>query len=260
MWPIYKMTYDLFKGTAIDYLEGTITLAIRRFLLMTLLWTEMLPGLCNFIMFGKDVFAQNPDNVRMAVDIFITSLSNEHLGDQDAVNGYKLAEALLLNLKGQIDEVCSHEGQLGVTELTSLDQAIPTILNATLTKLATPGGPQLQLAGLDTIICTVLYNPALALATLEHTPGGSRAFFDKWFAAMNDEKALPRVHDKKLSILALCELLKMDVNAVPPSLKDGWNGLVGGILAVFKELPAAEARECGVLFTFSAGRLTSVHS
>lgn len=88
----------------------------------------------------------------------------------------------------------------------------------------------------------MLYNPALALATLE-AAGGSRAFFDKWFAAMKEDKGLPRVHDKKLSILTLCELLKMDVNAVPPSLKDGWGGLVGGILDVFKALPDAEIRK-----------------
>jgi len=117
--------------------------------------------------------------------------------------------------------------------------------------LAASENPSLQLAGLDTIISTLLYNPALALATLEHTPGGSRAFFDKWFAAMKSEKGLPRVHDKKLSILTLCELLKMNVNAVPPSLKDGWSGLVGGILDIFKALPAAEARREEMLEDFS---------
>lgn len=71
----------------------------------------MLPGLCNFIMFGKDVFLQNPDYTRMALDIFLTSLNNEHLGDHDAVNGYKLVEALLLNLKGHIDDVRSRSSR-----------------------------------------------------------------------------------------------------------------------------------------------------
>lgn len=97
----------------------------------------------------------------------------------------------------------------------------------------------MQLAALNTIVACVFYNPALTLNTLEHTPGGARAFFDKWFAAMADEKGLPRVHDKKLSIMTLCELLKMDVGAVPASLKDGWSGLLGGMLKVFKGLPAA---------------------
>ena len=103
--------------------------------------------------------------------------------------------------------------------------------------------PNLQIAGLDTIINSIYYNPALTLQALEQSQGGSRAFFDKWFAAMNSPKGLPRVHDKKLSILALCELLKMDTNAVPPALKEGWSGLVAGTLAIFKDLPEAEDRE-----------------
>lgn len=67
----------------------------------------MLPGLCNFLLFGKEGFVQNPDYTRMALDIFVTSLTNDHLGDHDAVNGFKLVESVLMNLKGHIDEVCS---------------------------------------------------------------------------------------------------------------------------------------------------------
>ncbi|KAG8903898.1 hypothetical protein FRB99_002598 [Tulasnella sp. 403] len=206
MWPVLRLTYDLFKSTAMDYLE------------------EILPGLCNFLLFGKEGFIQIPENTRMVLDIFSTALTHEHLGEHDAIQGFKLSEAILLSLKGHIDD------------------AIPTIVNLTTACLSKAESPQLQLAGMDNIVNALFYNPALTMAALEQTPGGSRAFFDKWFAAMHDDKGLPRVHDKKLSILTLCELLKMDTNAVPPSLKDGWSGLVGGILALFKALPAAEAR------------------
>jgi importin-7 len=68
----------------------------------------------------------------------------------------------------------------------------------------------------------------------------ARKFFDKWFAAINSAEAqLPRVHDKKLSILALCALLEMDSAAIPESLRDGWTGIVAGILTTFKDLPKA---------------------
>ncbi|KAG8955960.1 hypothetical protein FRC04_006408 [Tulasnella sp. 424] len=211
MWPIFKITYDLFKGPALDYLD------------------EMLPPLCNFLMFGKEAFIQNPEYIRMALDIFITSLTNEHLGDIDAINGFKLVEAVLLNLKGHVND------------------AIPTIINATVTRMAKSESPNLQISGLDTIINSIYYNPVLTLQALEQAQGGSRAFFDKWFVAMNDPKGLPRVHDKKLSILALCELLKMDTNAVPPALKEGWSGLVAGTLAIFKDLPEAEDRRAALL-------------
>jgi hypothetical protein len=60
---------------------------------------------------------------------------------------------------------------------------------------------------------------------------------------MAEDEGLPRVHDKKLSILTLCELMKVDPAAVPPTLKEGWVGIIGGILAIFKGLPEAEDRK-----------------
>jgi hypothetical protein len=67
----------------------------------------------------------------------------------------------------------------------------------------------------------------------------ARKFFDTWFAAIGDHNKMPRVHDKKLSIMALCALLEMPAGAVPETLKDGWAGIVGGVLKIFKDLPEA---------------------
>lgn len=65
----------------------------------------MLPSLDNFVSFGSDVFKARSDYRQMALDIYTTSVTSEHLGENDAVNGCKLAESLLLNLRGHIDEV-----------------------------------------------------------------------------------------------------------------------------------------------------------
>jgi hypothetical protein len=70
-------------------------------------------------------------------------------------------------------------------------------------------------------------------------PGSARTFFDKWFAAIKVEHKLPRVHDKKLSIVALCALLEMDPSNIPASLTEGWPGIVTGIVQTFKDLPKA---------------------
>lgn len=70
-------------------------------------------------------------------------------------------------------------------------------------------------------------------------PGSARTFFDKWFAAINSENKLPRVHDKKLTIVALCALLELNEESIPASLKEGWPGIVAGIVQTFKELPKA---------------------
>jgi hypothetical protein len=41
------------------------------------------------------------------VDIYTTSITNDQLGENDRVNGCKLAESILLNLRGAVDDVCS---------------------------------------------------------------------------------------------------------------------------------------------------------
>ena len=78
-------------------------------------------------------------------------------------------------------------------------------------------------------------------------PGTARLFLDEWFEAIREDSRLPRVHDKKLTILALCALLEMDPANVPDALKEGWPQLVSGILRVFKDLPrAVEGESCPV--------------
>ena len=71
----------------------------------------MLPSLDNFVSFGSDVFKNRPDYKQMALDIYTTSVTSEHLGENDAVNGCKLAESLLLNLRGSLDEVSKPKSQ-----------------------------------------------------------------------------------------------------------------------------------------------------
>lgn len=91
------------------------------------------------------------------------------------------------------------------------------------------------------LVNTVLYNPSAALHLMEATrAGSSRLFFDKWFAAIGAADAkLPRVHDKKLSIMALCALLELDPAAIPEPLREGWPAIVAGALKLFEGLPKA---------------------
>jgi hypothetical protein len=101
----------------------------------------------------------------------------------------------------------------------------------------------LKLANLEVLINAVLYNPGAALRIMESfKAGAARKFFDAWFSAIGDADArLPRVHDKKLSILTLCALLELDPANVPETLKEGWPGIVGGALKLFHGLPKAIA-------------------
>ncbi|KAJ7740236.1 armadillo-type protein [Mycena maculata] len=209
LWPVFELTYNLFKSDAVDFLE------------------EMLPSLDNFVSYGSDVIKTRPEYQRMLLDIYTTAITSEQLGENDRVNGCKLAESILLNLRGSVDDALQ---PIIVTALSQLDKAETAAL---------------RLANLEVLVNAVLYNPAAALHIMESTQAGmARVFFDTWFAAINDHAKMPRVHDKKLSILALCALLEMAPGAVPETLKDGWPGIVGGVLKIFKDLPAAiEARK-----------------
>ena len=66
---------------------------------------EMLPSLDNFVSYGSDVIKNNEEYKRMLVDIYTSSISGEHLGENDRVNGSQLAESILLNLRGHVDNV-----------------------------------------------------------------------------------------------------------------------------------------------------------
>lgn len=74
--------------------------------LVIYIYTEMLPSLDNFLSYGSDVIKSHVDYKQMMVDIYTTSITNDQLGENDRVNGSKLAESILLNLRGAVDDVC----------------------------------------------------------------------------------------------------------------------------------------------------------
>lgn len=199
MWKVFEITCELFKGEAIDYLE------------------EMLPFLDNCVSFGTATIQARPDYKQSLIDIFTISITSEHLGANDAVNGCKLVECMLLNLRGNIDE------------------ALLPIISTIFAHIEDLNIASLRLAMLEVLVNVVLYNPAAALSLMGDQ---ARAFFDRWFSAINKGK-LPRVHDKKLSILTLAALMEMDPSQVPAGVQEGWPGLLGGALKLFKEYPEA---------------------
>ena len=131
-------------------------------------------------------------------------------------------------------------------------QSLQPIITTALNLIESIQTRSLQLANLEVLINAVLYNPAAALHIMESIrPGTARVFFDKWFEAINTDNHLPRVHDKKLTIMALCALLEMDPSAVPDSIREGWPQIVAGALRVFKDLPRAIE---GTSYTLGGGR------
>jgi hypothetical protein len=198
----------------------------------------MLPSLDNFVSYGTDVLKVRPDYRQKVLDMYRTALTSPQLGDNDKINGCKLAESMLLNLHGHIDDVCLHIHVLYLQlPLITLVQQLQDIIAIAADHIDKGETSAFRLANLETLI-----NASAALHFIEaYKPGHARIFFDRWFAAINSENKLPRVHDKKLSILALCKLLEMEAGAIPDGLRDGWPGIVVGALNIFKALPQAVA-------------------
>lgn len=65
----------------------------------------MLPSLDNFVSYGTEVFKARLDYRQMVLDIYKTAMDSPNLGENDRVNGCKLAESILLNLRGSFDDV-----------------------------------------------------------------------------------------------------------------------------------------------------------
>ena len=122
-----------------------------------------------------------------------------------------------------------------------MTQVVQPIITTAVDHLEDAETSALRLAHLEVLINAILYNPAAALHIMEqHKPGTAGAFLEKWFATINSEKdKLPRVHDKKLTLEALCALMTMDPAAIPTSVQKGWQGLITAALKVFESLPKA---------------------
>ena len=85
------------------------------------------------------------------------------------------------------------------------------------------------------VINAVYYNPQLTLSVLEMN-GLTNKFFSLWFANIDNFR---RVHDKKLSIVAISALLNIPPQQVPASVQQGWPRLLHGLVKLFQTLPQA---------------------
>lgn len=216
----------------------------------------MLPSLDNFVSYGTDVLKARPDYRSKVLDMYRTAMTSPQLGDNDKINGCKLAESMLLNLHGHVDDVslCVRDPHLRHLLIVLLQQ-LQDIVTIAADHIDEGETASFRLANLEILVNTVLYNASAALHFMEaYKSGFSRTFFERWFAAINSDNKLPRVHDKKLSILALCKLLEMEAGAIPEGLRDGWPGIVGGALNIFKGLPQAVAS--GLQIVSMTGNLT----
>jgi hypothetical protein len=148
-----------------------------------------------------------------------TIFRDDKVGGVDRICGCKLAEIIMLNMRGHVDEY------------------IPEFITHSMSLLFNdePKVKSLRIHLMEVVVNAIYYNPVLALHVLESN-GWTNKFFSLWFSSID---SFARVHDKKLCISAICALLTIDAQNVPVSVQQGWPRLLQGIVRLFQTLPAA---------------------
>lgn len=202
MWESFVLMHKTFKNGAELYLE------------------DMLPALENFITFGATTLIQNTAYTEALVGMIRDIFGDPKVGGIDRICGCKLAECLLLNLRGHVDQYIATFVELAMTALKNQENKVKSY----------------RIHLLEMVINAIYYNPFLALRVLE-AKGWTNYFMSQWFSNFEN---FSRVHDKKLSILAISGLLTLRADEIPTSVETGWPRLLGGVLQLFNTLPAAE--------------------
>ncbi|MCJ1346516.1 hypothetical protein MMC31_004733 [Peltigera leucophlebia] len=201
MWKAFELMHKTFKGGAELYLE------------------DMLPALDNFISYGTNVLMQTPAYIQALVSMISDIFNDEKVGGMDRICGCKLAESMMLNLRGHINEYLPEFIKLAMTVISSNELKVKSY----------------RIHLMEMVINAIYYNPILALHVLESN-GWTNKFFSSWFSNI---ESFSRVHDKKLSIVAISALLTLRAEDVPSSVQQGWPRLLQGIVSLFRTLPAA---------------------
>ena len=205
MWRAFELMHQTFKAGAELYLE------------------DMLPALDNFVSYGTETMRQTPAYVDALASMVSDIFQDEKLHGMDRICGCKLAEAILLNLRGHADRHVPLFVGLAMKAISSAELKVKAY----------------RVHLLEMVINAIYYNPILALQVLESN-GWTNKFFSSWFSNI---ESFTRVHDKKLSICAISALLTLNATEVPTSVQQGWPRLLQGIVRIFQTLPAAEKRE-----------------
>ena len=203
MWQAFELIHKTFKEGAELYLE------------------DMLPALENFVAYGRERLVARPQYLAAIAGMVKDIFSDPKVGGVDRICGCKLAEALMLNLSGAIDNYVPIFIELAMTVLTQ-----------------GPGKPivkSYKIHLMEMVINALYYDPVLALRVLE-SKGWTNKFFSIWFGNIDHFR---RVHDKKLCIAAISRLLMLSQSQIPQSVQTGWPRLLQGVTHLFRTLPAA---------------------
>mmetsp|Transcript_4301 Transcript_4301/g.12984 ORF Transcript_4301/g.12984 Transcript_4301/m.12984 type:complete len:1030 (-) Transcript_4301:111-3200(-) len=186
LWTIYPKIFDAFEQWAFDYAEHLIS------------------PIDNYISLGTETFMNGRIGEYTYVDKvvqMIDRLWQEEFEDQDALQGTKLAEILILNCKGKIDET------------------VGRLLGMIIHRMRMASSDKLRVRLLSNLGCALYYNAALTLRVLSQL-GCVQDVFAAWLGNL---QSFTRIHDKKASAVGLSSILHLPPEALPAEVRAGYS-------------------------------------
>lgn len=196
MWEALPLIYEVFQDDGFDY------------------FTEMMPCLHSFCTIGQKELMANPKYLEVIYAMCKKVLETE-VGEDPECHAAKLLEVIILQCKGQIDQV------------------IPLFVEVALMRLTREvKTSELRTMCLQVVIAALYYNPVLLLTTLENIRFPNTAesvteqFFKQWFS---DVDCFLGIHDRKMCILGFCVLLNLPSR---PAIVDQYAGQILPLLVM----------------------------
>ncbi|KAJ3125214.1 hypothetical protein HK098_000525 [Nowakowskiella sp. JEL0407] len=203
-------------------------------------------ALDSYLMYGADIISKNPEYMQKIIGV-IKLLMDRPLvfGDpspedflekeEEQKLACSLIETMLLYMPGQIDHVSLHSS-LKKFFVDFYPPGITGIFRNRFERSVKENRRDAKNnSTIQQIVNAFYYNPALTFQFLEQH-NATATVFKGWFETID---SLSRVHDKKLSILALCKILSLPPNQIPAVVQQGWGQTFEAVLKIFDSLPKA---------------------
>eukprot|EP01126_Amoeba_proteus_P045958 TRINITY_DN5172_c0_g1_i2.p1 TRINITY_DN5172_c0_g1~~TRINITY_DN5172_c0_g1_i2.p1 ORF type:complete len:631 (+),score=189.97 TRINITY_DN5172_c0_g1_i2:875-2767(+) len=158
---------------------------------------ELLGPLDNFVSRSTDKFLSNPRYQQRLCSIYQRLLEDSSSEERECGDAAQLMEVIFVYCKGRVDDI------------------VPTAIGLAIERFHTSQSHALRVLLLGVVANGFYYNPLITLNLLESREWTSE-IFKEWLEMIPE---LPRLHDMKLSILALCTLFHLSPSQWPASLQ-----------------------------------------
>jgi hypothetical protein len=201
MWSLFEKLHFVARSDGIDYI------------------CDMFPAIDNYLSYGSVKFASDPRLQEMTFEIARIVMTFDDLAEPDRVAGCQIMESMLLNLRGSVDHLI----------LPFLSLTVGFLAVAIRTS-------QLRVACLNVVLNCIYYAPVLTFSILqEHN--WMQMFLNQWNTNISK---FTRVHDRKVSLLAIFSILKLSESESPELIRCSLPQLMHMVATLFAGLPKAE--------------------